>query len=411
MPRIALVDDDPVTRERALAALRGRGFEVQAYATQAAAAYHLDGRPPDLLVTEAALEDGNGLDLVARLRATAAHTFPVIVASRRRGEQEILRGYAAGASDYLLKPYGLEELLAKVAVHLARAERDGTARLGPLELPTSRSLAFGRYEVRSPVGRGAGGVVYDAVDRETGRSVALKVLTLLEDLRAEVRLRFLREVYALSSLRDPHIARALDFGSAEGRLYYAMELVPGPTVHRKVLTDGTAGAREVLDLIDGLCRALGALRRVDLVHRDVKPGNVLLRGGRWATPVLIDFGLAKRPFDRGLTDPDVWTGTPGYLPPEVVLGAAHDHRGDLFSLGLVARFALTGEEPFPDLRGLPLLYHMTRERVAMPEAIPGELRSLLEDLTALDPAARPADADAVRARVDFLRRRLARSAA
>ncbi len=409
MPRIALVDDDTLFRDRMSVALRGRGFQVQGFASVAAAVGHLEAHPPDLLVTEAVLHDGSGLDMIARLRDAIPRGFPVVVASRRVKEQEILRGYAAGAADYLTKPLTEHELLAKVAVHLARREREST--LGPLDLPTTASLAFGRYRVGQPLGKGAGGIVYAALDPETNRQVALKVLTVLEDLRAETRLRFLREVYALSSLRHPHIARALDFGSAEGRLYYAMERIDGPTLHRKVLAEGPANEAQALQLMTGLLGALEALRRVDLVHRDVKPGNVILRGGRWDDPVLIDFGLAKRPFDRGLTGPDVWTGTPGYIPPEVVLGQAHTHRGDLFSLGLLARFALTGEEPFPTLRGLPLLYHMTREQVPVHPCKTPELTALLAQLGRIDSSLRPATADEVARRVDGIVRKRARSSA
>ena len=409
MPRIALVDDDTLLRDRLGDALRGRGFQVQGFSSVGAAVGHLEAHPPDVLVTEAALRDGSGLDMIARLRDATARAFPVIVASRRTSEQEILRGYAAGAADYLTKPFEPAELLAKVAVHLARLERHST--LGPLELPTTAALAFGRYRLGQPLGKGAGGIVYAALDPESGRQVALKVLTVLEDLRAETRLRFLREVYALSSLRHPHIAAALDFGSAEGRLFYAMERIDGPTLHRKVQGEGPADAGQAMQLMSGLLAALEALRRVDLVHRDLKPGNIILRGGRWDDPVLIDFGLAKRPFDHGLTGPDVWTGTPGYIPPEVVLGQPHTHRGDLFSLGLVARFALTAEEPFPALRGLPLLYHMTREQVPVPTCDAPGLTALLAQLGRLDPAARPVSADEVARRVDGLRGRRARSRA
>lgn len=410
MTLIALVEDDVETRDRAVAALSARGFQVRPFEGVSPALHALDGRPPDLLITEAVLRDGSGLEMIARLRDNAPQRFPVIVTSDRIAEQDILRGYAAGASDYVTKPYGCDELVAKTVIHLSRCERERTARIENLELPTTSALAFGRYRVAGPLGKGSGGVVYSAYDADSGRSVALKVLTILEDLRAEVRLRFLREVYALSSVHHPNVAEAFDFGCAEGRLYYAMERVEGPTVYRRVMEEGPATCEQTLALVEGVARALVALRRVDLVHRDVKPGNVVLRDGRWDQPVLIDFGLAKRPLDRGITSPDIWTGTPGYIPPEVVHGERHEHRGDIFSLGVMARFCLIGEEPFPELRGLPLLYHMAREQVDFPAWLPGDARDLLLGMTRLDPAARVSSADEALRRLELLKRR-ARSAA
>ncbi len=388
MARIAVVDDEELIRSLVSELLSGRGHEVIEFEGCVAAYDALEHDPPALLVCDVRLPDGSGLDLVARLRATYGDAqMPVLMLSGLRSEADFLRGYAAGATDYLAKPFTPDELLAKVQILLARTARQGAGvTTCDEQLPGDQGsgLTFGRYQVLSVLGQGSYGVVYRAFDTLEERQVALKVLSALPASQPECRLRFLRETYALSSIRCPHVAAIHDFGAAEGRLYYAMDLVTGPTVERQVRSGGVANERELIGLMRGLSRALAALGDADIVHRDLKPANVILRDGRWDQPVLVDFGLAKRPFDRGLTDPQMLIGTPGYMPPECVRGEAPDSRSDLFSLGLVARFAATGLEVFPELAGLQLLQAIASRPVSLPRTVSAPMREVLRRLTAVD---------------------------
>ena len=205
-------------------------------------------------------------------------------------------------------------------------------------------------------------------------------------------MRFLREAYALSSLHHPHIVHTSDFGVAEGRFYYAMHEVSGPTLYQQVERHGPATPEQALAMVKALASALEAMDEVDLLHRDLTPANVILRHGRWDQPVLIDFGLAKRSYDRGLTLSELLLGTPGYIAPERVEGHVEDARSDLFSLGLLARFAATGEEPFPELCGMRRVSHMAHHQVEIPANLPSRLRGLLDQLTRLSPHERPQSA-------------------
>ncbi|MCO5172258.1 MAG: response regulator [Planctomycetes bacterium] len=398
MARVAVVEDEAQVRETLATTLRERGYEVVAFQDFSTAYDALSRLAPDLLIADVNLPDGNGLELVARLRTLHAESFPIIVLSGLNSETDFMRGFAAGASDYLSKPFTRDELLARCAVHLGRSTDEGTTALQH-DLPREGDLAFRRFEVRSILGRGSYGTVYEAHDTQRGEEVALKVLAALPSSQPEARLRFLRETYALSSVRHENVVRVVDFGAAQGRLYYAMSRVHGPTLRERVATGGPGTPDEAVALLRGLLSALDALEQVQLVHRDVTPANVVLRDGRFDAPVLLDFGLAKRSFDRGLTLDDVLLGTPGFVAPEAVLGRPIDARGDLYAAGLVARFAAVGREPFPELRGMALLNHMARTPVPLPGDLPAPLRDLLARLTALDPDARPASA---RAALDLL---------
>lgn len=407
MTNIAIVEDDELIRELISELLQRRNHQVVMFEGCQDAFEALESAPPDLLVCDVSLGDGSGLDLVARLRAIHGDAaLPILVLSGMKTESDFLRGFAAGATDYLPKPFTTDELLAKVHILLARTFRQGAgASSSPDQLPgVSSGLAFDRYQLESVLGQGSYGVVYRAHDQRADRQVALKVLSALPGSQPESRLRFLRETYALASIRSPHVARIHDFGAAEGRLYYAMDLVQGPTIEQKVASDGRASEGEARLLLRGLAAALAALERAGVVHRDIKPANVILRDGRWEEPVLVDFGLAKRPFDHGLTDPQMLIGTPAYMAPEMIRGADVDHRSDLFAMGLVARYALTGGEAFPHLVGLELLQAIAARPTPLPPTIPRALRELLRQMLQVHAGMRMASAAELLKGLDLLDR-------
>jgi serine/threonine protein kinase len=204
---------------------------------------------------------------------------------------------------------------------------------------------------------------------------------------AENRFRFLRETYALSGIHQPNVVQVVDFGLMEGRLYYAMELIKGPTLYDEVRSQHL-DERELLQTLIPLAEALEALRQNDLIHRDLKPSNVVLRDGQLDQPVLVDFGLSKHSFDRGLTDPDVLMGTPGYMPPEVFYGSRYDHRSDLWALGMIARFCLSGYDLWPRIDGYTMFRRLAEREVPLPEPLSEGLRACLRRLLDREPATR-----------------------
>jgi serine/threonine protein kinase len=304
-------------------------------------------------------------------------------------EEDATRGSAEGAVDYLSSPFSPGALPARRAVHLARASLELAP--DPLALPEQGGLAFGRYLIVRELGRGGYGRVYLANDRRNADArVALKVLVAPWNEREESRIRFIREAYTLASLADPHVVRVFD-GGTEGRwTYLAMEHVEGESLSERVKARGPIGEGDVRALARGILLALVSLERAGVVHRDIKPQNLILRANRIAAPVLIDFGLARNPHDRGITERDVIVGTPAYMPPEAWRRESVDNRSDLYNVGLTLRFALVAEEIYPALEGIELLRAVAAGPLPRPPVpLSQGFLSFLERLTDPEPLLRP----------------------
>lgn len=391
--RVAVVDDDESVQHLVSTVLQGRGWEVRTFGSCADAVAGLPAWSTELLIVDVNLPDGSGLELVDQVRNGAGRRVPAIVLSGLTTEQDIARGFAAGAVDFVGKPFRPGELLARCSAQLARqaaAPIEATRRVqrsNAMGLPMDhQGLVFGRFEVERELGRGGQGCVLLVHDRERGgEPVALKVLLPSDDEAA--RTRFIRETYSLSRIQHPTVAAIRDVGAYEGWLFYTMEVVPGPTL-RSYTAGAPLTAPECRLLAHGLLHALEALERSSVIHRDLKPENVVLRDGDLAQPVLIDFGLARRAQDRSITRPDVIIGTAAYLPPEVIGGSDPTHVSDLFSAGLTLRFALMGEDVYPELAGMPLLEALLQQEIPLPAPLPADLKRVLQGLTRRSPADR-----------------------
>ncbi|MCA8924177.1 MAG: serine/threonine protein kinase, partial [Planctomycetes bacterium] len=221
----------------------------------------------------------------------------------------------------------------------------------------------GRYTLQELLGRGGMGQVWRAHDPQLGREVALKLL-LAGRVGPDDAERFRREAEALAKLSHPHVIRIHDAGAHEGRAFLVMELVTGGSLQERLDARGRLDPRLSAELIAKLAEALDAAHRAGLLHRDVKPDNVLLRPD--GEPVLTDFGLALHANDQRLTKTGMFVGTPGYLAPEQAAGAvaADDPRPDVYALGAVLYACLTGAPPHGALSVLQQL--AAAERLADP---------------------------------------------
>ncbi|GIW73210.1 MAG: hypothetical protein KatS3mg102_2752 [Planctomycetota bacterium] len=236
----------------------------------------------------------------------------------------------------------------------------------PLAAPPARLAG---YELLGELGRGGMGVVYRARQQSLEREVALKVLRAGRDAEARDLERFRREALAAARLRHPAIVPIYEIGEERGHLYIAMELVEGQPLSR-LLREGALQPRRALEIVATIADGLETAHRQGIVHRDVKPGNILIDAeGR---PRLTDFGLAKDiRSDSGLTETGQTLGTPGYMSPEQAAGLANrvDPRTDVYALGAVLYELLVGVPPFRGENVLDTLRRVTEEEPVPPRQL------------------------------------------
>jgi len=254
----------------------------------------------------------------------------------------------------------------------------------------STRLVAGRYEIERPLGHGAMATVDLAHDVELDRSVALKRLAENLSRDEELRARFLREGRLAARLAHPNVVRIFDVGEDDERPFIAMEYVDGETLAELVRRRGPLPAREVAELGAQICRALAAAHEAGLVHRDVKPQNLLLGSNRLLK--LGDFGIAFGLGGTRLTMAGTVLGTAAYLAPEQARGEEVTAAADVYGVGAVLYELLTGRPPRTPTSLADLTDSTT---IAPPVGAPPALARIVMRCLAADPAARPASATAL----------------
>jgi predicted Ser/Thr protein kinase len=252
----------------------------------------------------------------------------------------------------------------------------------------------GGYRLLRRIGSGGMGSVHEAVDAD-GRHVALKLLHPHIGTDPQARRRLAREVSLLHLVRDAGVARVLDAEVEDAEAFVVTELIDGPTLEDDVAADGPFTPAELSNLAHGLAEALRAIHAVGVVHRDLKPGNVMMSDHG---PVVIDFGIAQVADDARLTQTGMVTGTPGYLDPEVIAGAEPSPVCDWWGWAAVLVFAATARPPFGRGPTGAVLARVATGQVDT-NALPGVIARALR--AALDPdPARRLDPDGVLAVLD-----------
>lgn len=204
---------------------------------------------------------------------------------------------------------------------------------------------FDGYEVLGRIGVGGMGEVFEAVHEETGQRAAVKFLSReMAEADPQVAKRFRREIMSCRRIEHENIVKLLGHGVHNGQLYYAMELIPGQNLKDYLETHGNLSLKRVLRMAEDVCRAFVYLHARGFVHRDIKPGNLMLSEDGSAK--IVDFGLVKATYSTNITSTGIVMGTPSYMSPEMLQGRTADARSDIFQLGLVLYRALTGREAF-----------------------------------------------------------------
>src|SRR5262245_36949313 len=326
----------------------------------------------------------------------------------RRQVERLLQAHA-NVGDFLQKP-AVEQLAAapepsgatqdidasadRKGDNMTRTEGEGASdnEDSALEFlqPSTRPDPLGRighYEVLQALGRGGFGIVFRAFDDMLQRVVALKVMAPQLAATSPARKRFLREARSSAQVRHENVVQVYEV--AEQPLpYLAMEFIPGETLQQRLDRVGPLDVPEVLRIGRQIAEGLAAAHATDLIHRDIKPGNVLLEGGQQKVKIT-DFGLARTADDASISQSGIIAGTPMYMAPEQALGQPLDQRADLFSLGSILYQMVAGRPPFRATTAVAVLKRVAEDkpraiREIIPEA-PQWLCDIIAKLHAKDP--------------------------
>ena len=264
----------------------------------------------------------------------------------------------------------------------------------PLFLAFQLALA-GRYSIDRELGRGGMGVVYLAREVHLDRLVAIKLLPPGKAERPQLRERFLREARLAARLSHPHIIAIHSVDEVAGFVFYVMSYVEGETLAERVRSRGPVSVSDGVRMLREVAWALGYAHGMGVVHRDVKPDNILIEASS-GRALVADFGIAAVAGDAG---GEGVKGTPEFMSPEQALGKDIDARSDLYGLGATAFYAFTGRPPFEGKSATEVLARQVTELPAplasLGIAVPRKLGSLVDQCLAKEPGDRPASADAL----------------
>jgi serine/threonine-protein kinase len=286
----------------------------------------------------------------------------------------------------------------------------GSHKISLLRQEAFEARKLGQYRLKQRLGAGGMGEVYLAEHALLRRPCAIKLIRPERAGDPSTLRRFEREVQATAALTHPNTVEIFDYGhAADGTFYYVMEYLPGLSLENVVERHGPLPPERAVHLLRQVCGALQEAHAIGLIHRDVKPGNVLVceRGGRHDVVKLLDFGLVRIAAESGreagdvkLTQEGAITGTPAYMSPEQAAGKADlDGRSDLYSLGAVAYFLLTGRPPFVRKTAVQTLAAHLSEAVVAPgrcrPEVPADLNAVVLRCLEKDPARRFPDAESL----------------
>ncbi|MGD9648259.1 MAG: serine/threonine-protein kinase [Pirellulales bacterium] len=286
----------------------------------------------------------------------------------------------------------------------------GISTMGELRREAFEARQLGQYRLGEQIGAGGMGEVYLAEHRLLKRPCAIKLIRPHRAGDPKVLARFEREVQATAKLSHWNTIEIFDYGHTnDGTFYYVMEYLPGLSLADLVKLHGPLPPERAIHLLAQTCDALGEAHSQGLVHRDIKPSNIFAahRGGVHDVVKLLDFGLVKPLGDvesTQLTQEGVITGTPLFMSPEQALDRDADARSDIYALGAVAYYLVTGRPPFDGLKPLELLFAHAQEPVPPPSQlnadVPADLEQVILRALAKKPADRWADAASMRRALD-----------
>ena len=332
----------------------------------------LEESSPDFVVLDAQMPRLDGWETLKGIRARS--DVPVLMLMSEDAEQDKTRGLADGVDACLTKPVAPAEFVARVRALLQRSRRAASPPVSPGTGDEDGGFVagdvLGSYRIEDRLARGGMSTVYRATHLALDRTVALKVMSRRLSSDHVSRERFANEWRVAAGLRHPNILLVHDAGEVDGRLFMATDLIAGGDLGRVIGAEGAVSPPRALAILEQTASALDAAHAADLVHRDVKPGNILLDGSR---AYLTDFGLTKLLANTAarLTAPGHMVGTAEYLSPEQIRAEAVTAQTDVYALGCVIFEMLTASSPFDAESDFVLMYaHLERPVPRMSERRP-----------------------------------------
>ena len=372
--KILIVEDDSTYREVLKACLINCGFDVRAAGTGAEALWSLSQAKPDLVLLDLSMPEMPGEHVCRLIKSDPAlKDIIIFILSGKNDLQTKLSCLKMGAEEYLLKPVEIEELAVRINRFLEFADRhkpiipseERTMTIGikdqektapdlavnatPVMPETNLHVAekhkYGSYRVERLVGKGGMGLVYKAYDEHLDRFVALKVLSKQWTDNTEFVERFRREAKLIAALNHPGIAQIYSLGKDLKEYYFALLWCPGGSLRDLIRNQQKLGFLKAVEIILQCARALAAAWQKGVVHRDVKPSNIMFDENQQTK--LVDFGIAhSEHIPANITVAPEILGSPAYMAPEQGRGERVDHRADIYALGMTFFQMITGELPF-----------------------------------------------------------------
>jgi DNA-binding response OmpR family regulator len=388
---ILVVDDDAALRNYIGLQLQRFNHRVSSAGSGESALEMARHERPDLIILDHYLPDMTGEEVLGALRVDETmRPIPVIFLTIDGSQARFRALMNAGADDFLAKPVKPQELADAVSAQLRKSQlRSGRHQVLP-ELP---GLPDG-YELLGTLGTGGTATAYLARHAEREAQRVIKTMRLGDDPDLAVLDRFAREGTLLERLAHPNIVRVYDHGVREGYAYLVMEYLAGGSLKQMI---GHAWTPEdALGLLAKVADALGVVHAAGIVHRDIKPDNIMLRDAS-LEPVLVDFGAAKDLTgpQQAVTQNAVILGTPNYMAPEVIRGEACVPASDVYACGVMLYELLTGAKPYVAGNATALLHQHLEYPIPLLPSRLAKYKPLLDALLAKKAADRPADGTAL----------------
>jgi len=356
---ILVADDEPVNLSIIVRLLEGEGYNVTTVENGQQAFIKVREQIPDLVILDVMMPILDGLQTLKLIKDNKAiRNIPVIILSALNDTDAKVKAFNLGAKDYITKPFKLLELLARVKAHLPPTEAvtliEHSQPIPPFPRPNKRdpyrltgNVLSGRYSLTAYAGGGGMGAVYQAIDTELKRSVAVKILKPdVVERSPEYAELFEREAKNAQRLEHPHIVKIFDSGKDDDLSYMVMEWVEGRSVE-DVLTEGQLPLVRLTNIFGQICSAVAFAHERGIIHLDLKPGNILLVDHLESDDLVkvIDFGLSRVITKESGTTVTKFRGTHQFCAPEQ-FGGKVSHRSDIYSLGATLYYLLTGVIPF-----------------------------------------------------------------